>query len=173
MSTINYSDLYNGKINENLATNVRKSYAGPEPTHAGELIKIRAYFNLADFTTETSNNYIVKICDVPYLGAIVIDKVITGTTYVEPAADGRYFVSATGVDDAADFISPTINDGAEVGPFREIRCRYRNAALFYTHTTADNTVAERVTPTIVEATIRQASGREALVEVTQTATPAS
>ena len=169
----NYSDLYNGRITENLNPTAKKAYMGPEPTHAGEVIKVRAYFNLADYPAEVSNNYTVRVCEVPYLGSIIIDKVSTATNYFEPGADGRFFCSDNGVNGNTDYLAPTIDDGTEQGPFREIKCRYRNGALYYTHTTADATVPKRVTPTIVEATIRQTSGREALTEVTQTAPPIS
>ena len=169
----NYSDLYNGRITENLNPTAKKAYMGPEPTHAGEVIKVRAYFNLADYPTEASNNYTVRVCEVPYLGSIVIDKISIGTNYVQPAPDGRWFVSDNGVNGNTDYLAPLLVDGTEQGPYREIKCRYRNAGLYYTHTTPGQTVAQRITPTILEATIRQTSGREALTEVTQTAPPIS
>ena len=117
----------------------------------------------------------MRICEVPYLGAIVINKISAATTFVEPdgGVDGRFFCSDDGVNGNTDYLAPTINDGGEVGPFREIKCRYRNGALFYTATYASATVADRLTPVTIEATIRHTSGREALVEVSQTAAPIS
>lgn len=168
----NYSDLYTGLINQNLSTNAKKAYMGPEATHAGEVIKVRAKFDLSEFPTETSTNYVVRVCEVPYLGSIVIDKISAGTTFVEPATAVKLFVSDNGTNGNTDFLSPTIDDGAEVGPFREIKCRYRNAGLYFT-ATYEGAASLRITPLIVEATIRQTSGREALTEVTQTEAPAS
>ena len=171
----NYSDLYNGLVDANLNPTAKKGYCGPEPFHAGESVTVRAYFNLADYATEADDNYVVRVCEVPYLADITIDKIIPATTWVEPegGVDGRWFVSDDGVNGNTDYIAPTVNDGTETGPYRAIRCRYRNAGLYYTHTAPGPTVAERVTPTVVQATIRCTTGREALTEVSQSAAPAS
>lgn len=169
---INYSDLYSGQITQNLNPAAKKGYLGPDPYHAGEVVKIRAYFNLADYANETSTNYTVKVCEVPYLGSVVIDKISVSNTYVQPAAEGHYFCSDNGVNGASDNLSPVMTDGTEHGPFREIKCRYRKGALYYTATYAGLPPA-RISPTVVEATIRQTSAREALVEVPLAAAPIS